>query len=573
MKNKEIAELFTRMGTLLELKEENIFKIKAYYKAADNLLALTEDIAELRQAGRLSEIPGVGKTLEAKISEYLDTGQMSAYEQLIEEIPLSILDLVNIPSVGPKKAKLFYDQLQIKSVPELSAALESGKLEGLPGLKEKAIENIRRGIKLFLAGQERMDIASASAVAAEFVSALKKLPEVQEVTVAGSLRRMVETIRDIDILVTSTHPQKIMDVFVRLPLVKAVNSHGETKSSILTHNNVQVDVRVVEPESFGAALVYFTGSKNFNIKLRQIAIKKEMKISEYGVFSVKGEKEKFLAGKTEEETLAALDLKYIPPELREDIGEAELFGGKPLPRLIEAQHIRGDLHTHSTWSDGRNTIEEMALAAKALGYSYLGVSDHSQKLKIARGVSVEDLKRKKKEIDLLNQKLNNFRILFGTEVEIDTHGDLDYNDAVLSEFDIVIASVHSHFDQPREQMTERLIKVCRNKHVDGIGHPTGRHIGKREACDIDFKEFYKAAADTNTFLEINASPQRLDLDSSQVYFGRSQGVKFTVNTDSHAVEHLSFMKFGLGIARRGWLEAKDVLNTLPLAQLEKALKK
>ncbi len=572
MKNHAITDLLNRMGLLLEIKDENIFKVKAYYKAAENIEALAEDIENIRRENRLSEIPGIGKALEEKISEYLDTGKVRAYEELIQEIPESILELVNIPSVGPKKAKLFWEQLKIKSIEELASVAQAGKLLGLPGIQEKTIENILRGIRVVKEGQERMNIALATEIAEQIMETLKALPEVKAISVAGSLRRQRETIRDIDILVDSTNPQKVMDTFVHLPQVKSINAHGETKSSIVTRENVQVDLRVVEPASFGAALLYFTGSKNYNIKLRQIAIKKNMKINEYGVFALKGKKEKFLAGDTEEECLKVLDVPYAPPELREDIGEAELFSGKPLPKLIELNNIKGDLHVHSTYSDGQNTIAEMVEAARGLGYQYLAISDHSERLKIARGVSAADLKKKKQEIDRLNQKLKNFRILFGTEVEIDTAGNLDYNEAVLSEFDIVIASIHSGFEESKTQLTKRLIRACQNKYVHVIGHPTGRHIGKREPYDIDFKEVCKAAADTNTFLEINAFPIRLDLDSSNVYFARSQGVKFSINTDSHSIKHLRFMKYGVAVARRGWLRREDVVNTFSLKELELALR-
>lgn len=573
MKNKEIAEILNRMGTLLEIKGEIIFKIRAYYKACETIAGLREDIENYKKEGRLREIPGIGKELEQKIIEYLDTGRMSAYENLIKEIPESLLGIVNIPTIGPKKAKLFYDQLKITSVDQLQKAAASGKLLALPGIQQKTIDNILRGIRVVEQGQERMDLGTATQAAAYFLEALQKFKEVKDISVAGSLRRGCETVRDIDILIDSSNPKKIMDEFIRLPIVKTVNAHGETKSSILTKDNVQVDLRVVGPGCFGAALLYFTGSKNFNIKLRQAAIKKDMKVSEYGVFQVKGDKEKLIASKTEVECFKALGLPYVPPELREEFGEAEIFARERIPNLIELKDIRGECHVHSNWSDGRNTIEEMADRAQALGYEYLAISDHSARLKIARGVSPEDLTKKKKEIDALNNKLKNFKILFGTELEIDSEGNLDYNEAILREFDIVIAAVHSGFEQPQEKLTKRLIKAIQNKHVNAIAHPTGRHIGKRESYTIDFKEVCKAAVDYNVFLEINAFPIRLDLDTANVYFARSQGVKFVINTDAHSVDHLDYMKFGVTIARRGWLTADDVLNTKNLKEFEKAIKK
>ncbi|MDP2653927.1 MAG: DNA polymerase/3'-5' exonuclease PolX [Candidatus Omnitrophota bacterium] len=572
MKNKEISDIFERMGTLLEIQGENVFKVRAYFKAAENISALGEDIADLRREDRLSDVPGIGETLRAKIAEYLDTGKMSAYEKLTKEIPETLLEVVGVPSVGPKKAKLFYDQLKVKSLADLQKAVEQNRLDGLPGIKEKTITNIREGIAVVRQGRERMNLGAATRVAGEFIAELNKLPEVKEIAAAGSLRRGSETVRDIDILVDSPRPQKVMDVFVNLPQVKSINAHGETKSSILTQDNVQVDLRVVDPDCFGAALLYFTGSKNFNVKLRQLAIRKDMKVSEYGVFSVKGERERRVAGRTEKECLEALDLPYIPPELREDIGETELFSGAKIPRLIELKDIRGEVHVHSTWSDGRNTIADMAEAARKRGYEYLAVSDHSERLRVARGVSPADLKKKKAEIDKLNAKLKGFRVLFGTEVEIDSDGNLDYNEAILGGFDVVVASIHSGFEQGREQLTRRLVTACRSRHVDIIAHPTGRHIGKREPYDIDLKEVCRAAADTGTALEINAFPIRLDLDSANVYFARSQGVKFVINTDAHAVEHLDHMRFGVSIARRGWLTKDRVLNTLKCEDLLKALK-
>ncbi len=576
MKNKEVADLLERMGTLLEIKGEIVFKTRAYFKAAENIANLSEDIELIRRENRLEEIPGIGQTLAEKITQYLDTGRMAAYEKLTQEIPESLLEVVGVPSIGPKKAKLFFETLKIKSLEDLRKAAEGGRLQGLPGIQEKTIENILRGIRVVRQGQERMNLGTAAEIARVFICALQDLPEVKRIAAAGSLRRGCETVRDIDILVDSARPQAVMEAFVHLPQVKTINAHGETKSSILTKENVQVDLRVVGSESFGAALLYFTGSKSFNIKLRQLAIKKGMKVSEYGIFEVKGAAEKMLAGKTEEECFKALGLPFIPPELREEIGEERIFAGGTkfcVPALIEQKDIKGDLHVHSPWSDGHNTIAQMVEAAQKRGYQYLAVSDHSAHLKVAGGVSAEDLKKKKREIDALNEKLKDFRVLFGTEVEIDTEGNLDYNEKVLSEFDIVIASIHSGFEQGSERLTRRLVKTCQNRYVHGIAHPTGVHIGKREPYAFDFQEVCRAAVDNNVFLEINAFPVRLDLNSSNVYYARRQGVKFTINTDAHRIEHLDYMKFGVSIARRGWLKKADVLNTRSLKELMKAVQK
>ena len=573
MKNQDVADILERMGTLLEIKGEIVFKTRAYFKAADTIAGLPEDIETIRKENRLTEIPGIGKTLAEKIGQYLDTGKMTAYEELTREVPEGLLEVVHIPSIGPKKAKLFFDHLKVKSIADLRKAVETGKLAGLPGVQEKTIENIRRGIKIVQEGRERMHLGTATEVAEEFVAALKELPEVKEIAAAGSLRRGRETVRDIDILVDSVNSQRVMDVFVRLPQVKNVNAHGETKSSILTQNNVQVDIRVVEPKSFGAALLYFTGSKDFNIRLRQIAIKKEMKVSEYGIFSVKGGREKLLAGKTEGDCFKALDLPYVPPEIREDFGEEEFFAEKNVPALVELKDIQGDLHVHSTWSDGQNTIAQMAQAAAAKGYRYLAISDHSPRLRVAGGVKPKDLEKKKKEIDGLNARMSDLRILFGTEVEIDSDGNLDYNNAILSEFDFVIAAIHSGFEQSSEQLTKRLVKVCQNKYVHAIAHPTGVHLGKREPYHFDFQEVCKAAVDNNVCMEINAFPVRLDLNGANAYRARRYGVKFVIDTDAHHIDHMDFMKFGVTTARRGWLAKKDVLNTLSYGELMKSLKK
>ncbi len=572
MKNQELANLLTRFGQLLEISDENPFKVRAYFKAAENILALGEDIQTVAHEGRLGGIPGIGKALEEKISEYLKTGKVPAYEKLIQDVPESLLDVMRVPSVGPKKAKIFFETLKVKSVEDLKRAAIDGKLLQLPGFKEKTVENILKGIEVLTAGQKRMNIATATQIAEQLIERLKNLKEVKRIDFAGSLRRGKETIGDIDLLIDTTNPKKVMDVFVGLPEVKNINAHGETKSSVLTKDNVQVDLRVFNSEVYGAALLHLTGSQAFNVKLRQLAIKQGMKVSEYGVFKVSGNQEELLRCDTEEKCFKALGLPFIPPELREEIGDEELWSSKKLPDLITLEDIKGDLHTHSTYSDGRNTVEEMAAAAQRLGYEYLALSDHSAKLKVARGVSSEDLLKKIKHIENLNKKLRGFRILCGSEVEIDSDGNLDYNVDTLSRLDFVIASVHSGFEQSKDKLTSRLIKACTSKYVHAIGHPFGRHIGKRDAYDIDFKELCKVAVDTNTCLEINAFPIRLDLDSANVYFARRQGVKFLINTDAHAMEHLSYMKYGVGVARRGWLKKEDVINARSLAEFVKSLK-
>lgn len=569
MKNLEISAIFREITKILEIKGDNPFRIRAYERAAQNIEGLTEDIEDFVKHDRLRDIPGVGRDLADKIKEYISTGRIKAYEDLKRKIPGGLLDLLNIPSVGPKTAKLLYEKLKIKDISGLEKAIKKNKLQGIFGIKEKTIENILKGIEILKRGRERMTLAQAIQVADEFVRALRKLPEVKKISVAGSLRRQKETVRDIDILVISEKPNKIMDVFTGSPGVATLLAKGETKASVRTKDDVQVDCRVEKDKSFGAALLYFTGSKNFNIKLRQLAIKKGLKINEYGVFR----KEKFVCGRTEEEIFKILGMPYIEPELREDNGEIELAKKFQLPHLIELKDIRGDLHAHSKWSDGGNTIEEMAQAAKSQGYSYIAITDHSESLKIAGGLSITDLKKKKREIDKINSKLKDFSVLYGTEVDIDSQGRLDYQDETLKEFDIVVAAIHTGFKQSKSQLTKRLVRACLNKCVHIIAHPTGRLWGTRDAYDIDIDEVLKAARDTHTYLEINAFAQRLDLNGPNCHRAKEIGAKLAIGTDAHIAEQLETMKLGVSVARRGWLTRQDVINTLALDELLKAIRK
>lgn len=562
MKNLEIAEIFHSIAQILEIKADNPFRIRAYERAAQTINGI-ENIEEYAKEDKLTDIPGIGHDLAAKIKEYLVSGKIKHFEDFKKEIPLGILELLKVPSIGPKTAKLFYDKFKIKDVTTLEKFAKEGKLTNLEGIKQKTVENILKGILLIRKGKERFDIATACQIADRFVKELKKLKEVKKIAVAGSLRRMKDTVKDIDILVISQTPKKVMDTFSRFTEVKDVIAKGITKSSISSKDGIQVDVRVVEPNSFGAALMYFTGSKNHNIKLRTLAVKRKLKINEYGVFRAK----KCLASKTEEEIYNALHMQYIEPELREDTGELEAALNGRLPKLIELNDIKGDFHVHSTYSDGRDTIQDIATACKSLRYEYVVLTDHSQSLRVAGGLSVRDLRRKKKEIEKLNKKMKAFVILYGTEVEIDSQGNLDYKDDILEEFDFVVAAIHSGFKQSKEQLSRRIIKACENPHVDIIAHPTGRLWGTRDAYELNFKEVFKAAKDTNTFLEINAFPQRLDLGDTHIRAAKEKGVKFVIATDSHMIKHLDYMKYGVSMARRGWLEKQDIINTLSLPDL------
>jgi DNA polymerase (family X) len=571
MKNKEVAAIFNAIADLLELKGDNPFKIRAYRRAALNVDSLTEDVTRIAGDDRLLEIPGIGKDLAEKIVEIINTGKCRHYEELKSEIPAAMLELISIPGVGPKTARILCDKLHVKNIGELEMMAKRHRISALPGMKEKTEENILRGIALVKKRSERMTLKEAMDISKEAVSRLEKMPEVKKIIPAGSLRRMKETVRDIDILVTSADPAKVISSFLKLPNAKDVIAHGDTKAAILTDEGVQMDLRVVEPESFGAALVYFTGSQAHNIKIRHIARKMGLKVNEYGVFSEKTGKS--IAGKTEADVYKALKLRYIEPELREDRGEVEASETGKLPKLIEMSDIKGDLHVHSNWSDGSNRIEDIAEAAKMMGYEYVAITDHSQSLKVAGGLSHEDVIKKLEEIKKVNKKIRGIKILSGAEVDILKDGSLDYKDDILKRFDVVIAAIHSGFKGTKAMMTDRILWAIDNKRVNIIAHPTGRLMGQRGPYEIDLERVAKAAKDARIALEINSFPERLDLDDVNSRSAKEAGAKLVINTDSHIIEQLDFMRFGLSVARRGWLETGDVINTFELDGLLKFLKK
>ncbi|OIO33715.1 MAG: DNA polymerase III [Candidatus Omnitrophica bacterium CG1_02_40_15] len=567
MKNKLIAEIFRDIAEILEIKGGNPFRIRAYERASQNIESLPDDIEAFVKEDKLKDIPGIGKDLEEKIKEIVSTGKLEYLEKLKKDIPEGLIEILNVPGIGPKTAKLLYEKLDIQDVIMLERMAHAGKIRDIEGMGEKTEENILAGIELLKKTRDRLDLKVAMDAAEGFMAQLRKLKDVKNINPAGSLRRMKDTVRDIDILISSNNPQKIMDVFTTLPDVKEIIAKGPTKSSIRTKDNIQVDVRVVDELSYGASLMYFTGSKEHNIKLRQLAIKHGLKLNEYGVFKA----EKRMAGKTEEEMYKALGLSYIEPELREDRGEFEASLKGALPDLVKIEDIKGDLHMHSTWSDGGNSMEEMVIKSMELGYEYIAITDHSQGLKIAGGLNAYELELKRKEIDKLNKKYKDIKILFGSEVDIDSDGNLDYPDSVLQEMDIVIAAIHAGFKQPSSFITKRIIKACQNKYVNIIAHPTGRLWGSRDAYDMDFQEVFKAAKNTNTALEINSFPERLDLNDINSRMAKEAGVKIVINTDSHIVKNLGMMKFGVAVARRAWLEKKDVLNTASLSNLKLTL--
>ncbi len=565
MTNQQIAQIFNHIADILEIQGEIVFKVRAYQKAAETIANFAGDIAHLSEK-ELSELPGIGKAIAQKTRELVETGKLKYYEDLKKSEYAPLVDLLQIQSVGPKHARLLYDRLGVKSISDLEKAAQQGKIKDLAGMGAKTEENILKGINALRKHKERIPIGEILPKVEIIFAELKKLKEVKNILIAGSLRRFKETIGDADILIASERPKPIMDAFVKLPQVSRVLSQGETKSSVITEDGFQVDLRVVEPESFGAAAHYFTGSKAHNVKIRTLAVKKGIKVNEYGIF--KGKKR--IASKTEEEVYQALGMQWVPPEIREDGGEIELAFKHKIPTLIELEDIKGDLQMHTTWSDGWNSIEEMAKAGKECGYEYIAITDHSPTLGITKGLTEDKLYKQIEEIKKINKKFKGFRILTGIEVDIRDNGQLDLPNSVLKELDIVVASIHTRFNLPKEQMTKRIIKALENEVVDILGHPTGRLLGKREPYEVDMGKIIDAAKANKKILELNGCPDRLDLNDIYLRQAKDQGVKIVISTDSHKNLHLKdWMRYGVGMARRGWLEKKDVVNTLPL---EKFLK-
>lgn len=559
MKNQEIADIFEEIANLLEIKGENPFRIRAYQRASLNMAGLAKKIETLSKE-ELLKIPGIGHDLAGKIEEYVKTGKIADFEELKKQVPEGLVRLLSVPSLGPKTAKMLYEKLKIKDIDELEHLAREHKLTGLPGIKEKTEGNILKGIEMIKRGKDRQPLSRALPLAIDIVEHLGKDTGIKKISIAGSLRRRKDTVRDIDILAASANPGKIMKSFVHLPHVKEILMHGPAKSSIITHEGIQVDLRVVEDDSFGAALLYFTGSKEHNIRLREIAIKKGLKLNEYGIFREKDNKK--LGGKNEDDVYKILEMQYVPPEMREDRGEIEIAQKGPLPKLIDLKDIKGDLHVHTKQSDGSYTIEELIKIAKEKGYEYIAITDHSKGLGVARGLNEQRVLEEKKEIDAINKKLRGFKLLMGIEVDIKSNGTLDFSDEILSKMDIVIASIHSGFKQSREQLTQRMVSAMKNPFVSVIAHPTGRLIGERDPYDIDVDSVISTARETGTALEINAYPLRLDLNDIYVKNAKELGVKFAINTDTHVLTQFDYMIYGIYIAKRGWLEKKDVLNTL-----------
>jgi DNA polymerase (family 10) len=565
MKNKELADLFGKMGDILEFKGENPFKISAYRKASRIIGDLTQDIEEIAESGKLKDVPGIGEGMAQKVVEYLKTGKVSKFEEVKKGVSDELIAIMDIPGMGPKTLSMLHKEKGIGNLPQLERALEDGSLLGLFGMGEKKIENIKRGIQLLKQSKGRMNLGVAFPVAKRIVEALRQKTGSKKIEWAGSLRRMKENIGDIDILATGLDKGKIFQTFTHLPEVKEVLASGETKASVIVEGGTQIDLRVVEEDSYGAALQYFTGSKGHNIHLRGIAKAKGIKINEYGVF--KGERK--IGGKEERDVYQSLGMEWIEPELREDRGEIEAAQKGRLPKLVEESEIKGDLHVHSKWSDGTSSIEEVARSAQKKGYQYVAICDHSKSLKIAHGLDESRLMKQIEEIDRINEKLKGFQILKGTEVDILTDGKIDHPDKVLQKLDYVVAAVHSGFKQEKEKMTKRIVRALENPLVHCLAHPTGRLLGARAPYEVDIEEVMEAAKKYGKVLEINATFERLDLNDIHCKKANEMEIRMAIGTDSHHPDQLWMMSLGVAVARRGWLETNDLLNALSLKEILK----
>jgi DNA polymerase (family 10) len=562
MTNREIADVFQHIGDMMDILGENRFKVIAYRRAAENIRELGQDIRAYWQAGTLQEIPGIGQAIADKIDELLTTGHLEFYERLQDRVPPGVVSLLEIPDVGPKTAKALWEELGLQSVAEVEEAARAGKLRALKGMGAKSEAKILAGIELLNRRSDRIPLGTAWPVATDLLEGLQAhSPEVIHAAVAGSLRRMRSTIGDIDLLAASEAPAAVMRAFSGHPRVAEVVLSGPTKTTVRLHNGLQADLRVLDPQHWGAALQYFTGSQAHNVRVREIAQKQGLSLSEYGFKRQDGSE---ILCPEEEQVYETVGLPCIPPELREDRGEIQAAMAGTLPTLVEWDDIHGDLHAHTNWSDGVATLAEMAEAARARGYRYLVVSDHTQSLGVASGLNPERLREQRSEIDALNAQWDDFTLLQGCELEIKADGSLDFPDEVLAELDFVVASVHTSLRQDREQITERVMSALHNPYVDVIGHPSGRILGQREESAIDLDAVIEGAARTGTALEVNSIPARLDLDDVHVRRARELGVKVAIDSDAHHPDGLDSLRFGLATARRGWATAPDVLNTMAL---------
>ncbi len=571
MDKHQVAAILDEIGTLLELQGESPFRCNAYHNGARAIDQLEEDLATVVREGRLASVPGIGDTLREKITTLVTTGKLPFHEDLRKKTPPGLFDIMRIQGLGPKRVKTLYDRLGIDTLDKLAEACESGKVAKLKGLGEKTQQKILEGIQFLRQMGSRVRIDRALALANRLMEGLRKAPGIIRMELCGSLRRRRETIKDIDLLISSDAPGPIMERFISLPGVAQVIGHGDTKSSVIVQDDGRIlmnaDLRIVHDEQFPFALHYFTGSKEHNIAMRVRAQEYGLKLNEYELAGP----DHRVAAREEADIFKALDLSYIPPELRENTGEMDAAADGDLPNLVESDDIKGVFHCHTTYSDGGNSVEEMAGAAKALGLKYLGLADHSQSLTVANGLSPQRVRQQQAEIDRVNEKLKGFKIFKGIECDILADGRLDYDDEVLASFDYVVASVHSHFNQPREEMTARIIKAIRHPYVTMLGHATGRLLLKREGYAVDLEAVLQAAAESGTMVEINAHPARLDLDWIHCKRAKTLGVKIVINPDAHGIDEIALYRYGVDVARRGWLERGDVFNTKSLADATKAL--
>ncbi|MBI4739311.1 DNA polymerase/3'-5' exonuclease PolX [Candidatus Woesearchaeota archaeon] len=572
MINQQFVKLLYDVADVLELQQVP-WKPEAYRKAARAIEAMQDDLAgifESKGKKGLEEIPGVGSGIADHIIEYIKKGKVQRFLTILKKAPKGYTELLEIEGLGPRKVKILTEKLGIKNLVSLSKALEEHKLRNVAGFGEVSEQNLLKSLALHELGRQRMLLGRALPLAEEIIAFLKMRAQLQQIQYAGSLRRMKETIGDIDILVVSSEAAKVTRAFTHLPSVKRVLASGKTKSSIILKEGVHVDLRILPRKSYGAALQYFTGSKDHNIALRNIAIKKGYKLSEYGLFSKKtGEQ---VAGATEEEVYSKLGFSYVPPELRESAGELEAAQKGKLPKLIEAADIRGDLHVHTKLSDGTESIEAMVAAAQKLGYEYIAITDHSPSERIAHGLEIDRLKQQWKQIDALSRKYK-IRVLKGSEIDIRADGTLDYPDEILRQLHIAVCSIHSRFKSSEQEMTQRICSALENKYLDILGHPSGRLIGQREPYEADFAKIFDVAAQNKKVVEINSQLARLDLNGSHIRIAKEYGLLFSIDTDSHASTQLLNMRYGVAQARRGWLTKADVVNTLPLTRLRKVFRR
>ncbi|HPS91023.1 MAG TPA: DNA polymerase/3'-5' exonuclease PolX [Methanothrix sp.] len=573
MKNREVAALLYQMAELLELHAENRFKIIAFSKAARAIESLPEDITVVCKEKRLQSVPGVGKAIAQKVEEYLRTGKIKAHQELLAGTPPGLVELLQISGLGPKTVSLLHEKLNITNLQELEAAAREHRIRRLPRMGPTRETNILKSIERYKKRSTRILYSTAEPIVNDILARLRGMEGLEHITAAGSFRRAKETVGDIDILATASRPEEVVAAFVRMPLVEEILAQGPTKASVIVQETIQVDLRIVEHQSFGTVLQYFTGSKEHNVRLRQLALSRGYSLSEYSLTRLADSRDLFYD--KEEDVYSALGLPYIAPEMREDRGEIEAALRGALPQLLEPKDIRGDLHVHSDWSDGRASILEMANAAIALGYEYIALCDHSPSVGIAGGLDPEKLDSKIKAIAAVNEDLQqkgiDFTVLAGTEVDIKADGKLDYAEDLLERCDVVVASVHMGLQQSERSITGRLISAIENENVDIIAHPTGRIIDEREAYEMDMQAVLKAAARTKTILEINSYPSRLDLNDVNSRAARENGVMLCINSDAHDAGQLLNMKYGVNVARRAWLEKRNVLNTLPLQELRSFL--